>query len=883
MSHIRFRKRLLASCVAMATLNVFAQENSNEAVVEEEVIVTGMRASLQNALNVKQSSQHVVEALDLNDIDATPDVTIAEAIVRLPGVNGARDRGNQSQAAIRGLGPRMVFGTVNGREVASSEPGRSIRFEQYPAELISMVHVYKSQSADLISGGIAGTVNLDTVSPMSYNGPTYTVRAGVVSYDGGSDIPDYDTLGNRMSATMIKKVSDTFGFAFGVTSQEQKNAYPSYQGWGFNSGSADQPNLSDGPGDLTGSGDFGYVPWGVQTEVKKLTTDRTAMMGVLQFTPSDHIDIKYDALYSEFDMDEQQNQTWYQNIGNWNNEEEGGYSNPAIVDNYAVAATANQWTGNIRHVLAAYDQKNSVVSHGLNTKYDGIETWTIKGDISYSKAERDNYWNALYLDSFGNPFSYDFRNVPSVTVPADSPSASPEEANLAIGDWNEGSDLVDEMTAFSLDFSKELGGAVSSIDFGVRMADREKEVVWTGYAWTWDEDTAEELGLSAPLGWVWDSNEVYADFSEGVLSSYTVSEIETSPFLNAASYQAAVADLTGGQTDFSDLATVNAGASWKVTEDSLGAYFKANFEGMIGDYNFNANAGARYDSFEMESFAINADGSLGDSIVNDVSEFLPSGTFNLFLSDDRILRLSASKAISRPPLDELRAGQYISAVSNAVGGNTGNPNLEPFTSIQYDISYEWYFDEESLVALAVYYKDIDNYIGYTSFEVPTAGQPVTVWAPTNGDGGYVNGLEVTFQMPIGESFGVYSNYAFANTDIEEFAPEGNPYEMAGLAQDTATVDFWYSSDKFEARLGWKYHSGYTTGFEWDGSALRRLDSEENVGLSLLYHLNDNFSFRLQGNNLTDQPLRLTQNNNELDLRRYDVYGKTFLFDVTWKL
>ena len=96
--------------------------------------------------------------------------------------------------------------------------------------------------------------------------------------------------------------------------------------------------------------------------------------------------------------------------------------------------------------------------------------------------------------------------------------------------------------------------------------------------------------------------------------------------------------------------------------------------------------------------------------------------------------------------------------------------------------------------------------------------------------------------------------------------------MAGLATDTATVDFWYSTDKFEARLGWKYHSGYTTGFEWDGSALRRLDSEKNVGFSLAYHLNDNVSFRFQGNNLTDQPLRLTQNNDGADVRRYDVYG-----------
>ena len=137
-------------------------DGSKEQVTEpiyrtEEVVVVGLRRSLENSLEVKQTSTLVVEALDLGDIDAIPDVTIADAIIRLPGVNGARDRGNQSQAAIRGLGPRMVFGTVNGREVASSEPGRAIRFEQYPSELVSSVQIYKTQSTDLIAGGIAGS------------------------------------------------------------------------------------------------------------------------------------------------------------------------------------------------------------------------------------------------------------------------------------------------------------------------------------------------------------------------------------------------------------------------------------------------------------------------------------------------------------------------------------------------------------------------------------------------------------------------------------------------------------------------------------------------------------------------------------------------------
>ena len=159
---------------------------------------------------------------------------------------------------------------------------------------------------------------------------------------------------------------------------------------------------------------------------------------------------------------------------------------------------------------------------------------------------------------------------------------------------------------------------------------------------------------------------------------------------------------------------------------------------------------------------------------------------------------------------------------------------------------------------------------------------MAVWAPKNGEGGHIQGAELTFQMPFTNYLGIYSNYAFADTNITEFAPEGNPYPMAGVARHTGTVDLWVSPRKFEARLGYKYHSGYTTGFEWTGSSLRYLDPEQNLSLNLAYHLTSKVSVRVQGNNLTNEPLRLTQNNDDSDVRRYDVYGRTYLADLTLK-
>ena len=863
----------------------------------EEITVKGIRRALKDALDVKRSSDHIVEALSLEDIDAIPNVTIAEALVRLPGVNGTRDRGNQSQATIRGLGPRMVLGTVNGREVASAEPSRNIRWEQYPSELISQVQVYKTQSADLIAGGIAGTINLETVAPLDYNGPKYTFNGVGAYYEGGKDIPNYSELGNKLSGSLVKAFNKKFGIALGVASQKQKNAFPSYQGWGFNSPGSWQPDFPADGGDLDGQGTTGYVPWGTQIEVGKMDTNRIGLLGAMQFRPSDAIDIRYDALYSEFDMNIEQDQTWYQGTGNTNNLQAGFYSDVEVVDGLALAATAQSPVPgcihspdgseppsipqcfDIRHVLSLYDQENSVFTQGLNLEFSG-DTIHVNADIAYSKAERKNYWHGLYFDDRNATFSYDFRGKPSVSVPEGSPSARPETAQLVVVDCNtgfcgslnsnenQGSNLEDESWSYQLNINKSLdAGHLSSVDLGIRYSDRNKEVVWEQFKMSRGGDNPAQV---LPDGFI----------------SYTLSALDTSPLLTAPSFKTAV-NMFGG-LDFS-LAEIDEERYWRVSEENLAGYVKANFEGSIGSSSYyTANVGVRVVDVGTDSFDIR-----GAAIGNNYTEVLPSASLNLFLDEEKIIRLSASRAISRPPLDELRVGKLINAPAGSIEGNTGNPLLTPFISKQLDLSYEWYFAPESLAAATVYYKKIDDYIGYTylDFEIKD-GRIFYIYGPKNEQEGNIRGVELTFQAPYtsllpkalkGVSAGIYSNYAYADSNIKELYPVDSPYSLAGLARHTATVDLWFWWRKFDLRFGWKYHSAFTTGFGWDGSELSTLDAETNISASLAYIVNDNITLRVQGYNLTDEPARSTRNNNGYNLRRFDKYGRAYFFGVSWKM
>jgi hypothetical protein len=266
---------------------------------------------------------------------------------------------------------------------------------------------------------------------------------------------------------------------------------------------------------------------------------------------------------------------------------------------------------------------------------------------------------------------------------------------------------------------------------------------------------------------------------------------------------------------------------------------------------------------------------------------VPSTSLNFSLSEDYILRFGLARVMARPPLDELRAGRYRDDPVSTPPPLTawgGNPELDPFLAWQFDVSSEWYFAPEAMFAAAFYYKDVDTHIGYSTVPIQVDGYTYALSGPANGDGGRIKGVEFTFQAPFSfvtalENFGVYSNYAYIDSDVQEFYPWWDPLDASGIAENTATVDLWYSGERFEARLGYKYHSEYTLIYGWTGSDVRTLESEGILGLSLSYQFTDNWGTRFQVNNLTDEPLRVYRDNDPDRLGRYDEYGNYHLVDV----
>jgi iron complex outermembrane receptor protein len=327
---------------------------------------------------------------------------------------------------------------------------------------------------------------------------------------------------------------------------------------------------------------------------------------------------------------------------------------------------------------------------------------------------------------------------------------------------------------------------------------------------------------------------------------------------------------------------------WGVDEDVSEYYVKVRFGGDLGSVAFSGNAGVRMVNTKTHSTgfgSVNGGDLQRMEVSNDYTEALPSVNLTFNLADDKLLRFGVARVISRPPLDELRASLNLNNTTPPPTASGGNPLLNPFIANQADVSFEWYFKPEALASLALFYKDVDTHIGYTTDALTLDGVTYALTGPHNGEGGGITGAEFTFQTPfagIFKDFGIYMNYAYVDTDVTEFYPSTNPLPIEGYAQDTAAADLWYGRGGFEARIGYKYHSPFSIIAGWNGSDVRTLGEESILDFSTSYQVNESFGIRLQVNNLTDEPLRITRDNDPDRLGSYDVYGRRALLDFTYK-
>jgi len=829
----------------------------------QQVVVSGIRASVRSALSVKENSNSMVEVVASEDIGKLPDTTIAESLARLPGLAAGLDRGNASQIVARGMGERFIGATLNGRELASSEPNRAVRFEQFPSESLSGAIVYKTQNADLVEGGVATTIDLQTVQPLKYNGRQASLKADALYYPLAKDV-DAQTVRPRLGGIWIDQFANkTIGAAVAFSYQKQPSIEERKNHWGFN---------EDHSADINHDGKVDKTPWGFEDELKSGTNERSSVLGKLEWKASPDAMITADLYFARDKIREPSVQHWTGDVGNWDGWQTGNYSNFDIRNGYVVGATVKDVSLTTHSTRWIQNMDN--FAGGLNGKFN-VGDWKVEADVATSRASRASQWADVRNSTANNgTLSWAFTGNEQQSY-----SYSQDTGNLATfgapslyidndGHVHDRLDSAQLSGALPLDL-----GPVSRLKIGARFADREKSYHQT----TWNiSPTNAAIPASA-----------YKTINvPGYFPALMLHDFEGTV---GSTFGPGALDASGRTPTANDLL-----AGWRVKERTSALYAQADLDGEMFGLKYRGNAGVRVLHTSQTGEGMESVNGAAPTAVSGGASYtkaLPSMNliFNLDEEQKHQVRFSLARAMSRAPMDEMRASRQISmdttpGSQQPLTGSAGNPGLLPMMANQADLAYQWYFDKGSLFSAALFYKQIGSYIGITTDTTTINNRQAVITRSINGEGGYVRGLELVYQhafthLPAPfDGLGVAANWSYNESDIHEYT---NNFPMEGLMRNNGGVTLWYEKNGFEARVSANYHSPFVRMPRWTAGYMAENGEETYVTANVSYYLTPQLQLRVGLDNITNQKVVYTQNANAY-MQNVMEYGRRYNVGLSYK-
>lgn len=849
----------------------------------DDIIVTGFRASLENAVNAKKSRDQVVESVSAEDIARLPDASIAESIARLPGLTSQRISGRSSGVSIRGFAPDFSTTLLNGREQTSTGDNRAVEYDQYPSEVINQVLVYKTAQATLIGQGLSGTVDLKTIRPLETGKRVLAVGGRGVYTDLGKLNAGSKEYGYRVFGAYVDQfANDTIGIALSANYLDEPYQIQEYNAWGY-------------AGTTVNGADVGVIG-GSKSYVTSTNLKRLGLQGTLQWQPVPNYTITVDGFYSDFD--DPQIKRGIELPLFWGN---ATLTNPQVENGLVTSGTFTGVEGVIRN--DSFSRKAKLYSFGMNQRYEGDDGWNVMFDLSYSKTDRsetiiESYAGTGYGQNVGARDTIGF--VTGSTGTVFSPTLNYADPNLILltdpQGWG-GSNVQagyfndrivrDEIQQYRGEVEKEMEGFLRSVQFGLNYTRREKSL-------TPDEAL---LQLSGGL-------RERRIPSEYLLGETNLSYLGLGPMV---SYDPAEL-LAGGIYTLSPNTSLDIPAkAFRVEEDVMSAYLQANIDHEIGASVLTGNFGVQFVSTEQKSSGLVAAGGVLQSVTagDDYIDVLPVLNLSLRFPSDFVIRVGAARQMQRARLDDMRvaiAYGYNTAL-DLYSGSGGNPYLRPIRSNSFDLTFEKYFGTKGYIALQGFYKDLKSFVynlevpfDYTSYPKPAGLQPPTdlglLTQPINGEGGSIYGAELAATLPLGElvgaldGFGVTGGVSYTQTEIQP-TPGAPSEDIPGYSKWVANGTAYFEKWGFNLRSSVRYRStfvGELSGFGGNRVRRRALD-ETVVDAQIGYDFQpgsalEGVSIFVQGQNLTDEPFVTVDPRDERAIIDYQQFGRRFLAGAT---
>ena len=817
---------------------------------DNDIVVTGIRASQQASIDAKRQSSVIADIISAEDIGKFPDKNVAEALQRVPGIVINREFGEGERVSLRGTAPNLTKTLVNGHNIATADwflldqlsATRSFNYLTLPAEIVGQLDVYKSSQADVEEGGIGGTINVHTRHPLEL--PRWSANASAQAvYSDRSDKFDPQASG----LVSWKNDAETLGVLVGGVYQKRRIRRDGVEVLGYQnydvSPTITVPAPANAPAGTPGTiaPNPGFNPTLVGAQYGSLIgsalfqqkRERYGGNVELQFKPSDNLEIVATGLYSRFNADNSN-----QNYLAWSSNALGGGGrviNPTVVDNTIVKGTILSSDNGATGRAVVYD---TFYRQAYAETYSGDLDVTFRTGSQGVLHLKGGYTRAVgrtgkqYLDEGGasGGFTFDLTGrVPQVSFIGVNPTV-PNDLAYDFSNISTAGNVDKEKYGY-VDFEQPLEGAFSAIKIGGKYTDHDRtsNLTQTTYAPFFTGLTCGGRACTS------------ADFAGGSLPGNFLKNI-AAPGTLTSYYNVdtgKVQAILEGQPAANRVQVINPPYAYSVNEKVYGGYVmvKAGQPDVPG---FHANIGLRVVRTEQTSRgnllgvpATTPGAVTGNAfgvyqpvtVKRSYTDFLPALNVWVDLTPQLIARFGAGRTIARPDYTDI-----VPRVNLNVGsltGDGGDPRVNRYESDDINTSLEYYPDRETILAAAVYYKQIASYIvNRTDQEVFPVQTPtpnltrctaaagfVAVTNPlynclfdinrrSNGSGGYNFGVELQASRRLFGPFGAIVNYTYSDAKSDS----GDP--IPGNSKHSLNLTGYFENEWLSLRASYNYRSAF---------------------------------------------------------------------------
>ncbi len=860
----------------------YPEEPQNIELIE----VRGIRGSMDWALDIKQESIGVSESIQSEEIGKFPDLNLAESLQRITGVSIDRSEGEGQFVTVRGLGPQFNTVLSNGRRLATDNQGREFSFDTIASELVTSVTVDKTFSASQPSGGIGSVINIKTARPMASK--DFKIAGSIkATFDANS------RKTTPQGTIFFSHSNDKLGWLISLSHQTRKSRINEVQidGWLLNT---DIPLEQ-----ITTSAENIFVPRNYDQRVRFDQRTRRGGTLVLQYKATSNLDISFDYLQSDFNV-----KTDSTSLGHWftsSNLED------VVTDENGTVIALSQNVGHATDFHArTFDRPSSVSALGLNSSWQANPKLLLEFDVSSSKAsteDRVGAGNALTLIGYLNRSSFSMFKDQILPHISDFESSNPTVLD-ALGNITGVSDYLDPTNSRAhvmLRRGWNIEDKFDQLKTDITLFDPLTSDIDIKFCFMYSIQSKRNETSDK------EKNELHRSFCGYFQRPDIPDNFQTifhagNDFLSGISGSEFLPKRWlrhDGETLFNFLESasdINFDAvirdnSFTVIESVMSAYLQGQQRLRWHDIEITSQYGVRYENTDIVVTGFESDllaltildqtelgqlNSPGRSISQSASydTWLPSISIKAEWQENIIARLGVSRSLTRPTMQQLSPSLVLNTTRQGgdLRASSGNSDLKPFESTNFDLTLEWYYHPMSYLSASYFKKEVSNFIVSTVTQTtindvtdPSTGTDSSapdsedtlaefdLTTPINAQTATVSGFEFAIQHDFDSGFGVVANMTLVDSNAKlDPSNISQKFALTGLS-DSQNLIVYYEKGPANIRLAWNHRDGFLQSLvQIQGPEPTYVRSHQQFDLSASYAVNDNLSVFLEGVNITEE-------------------------------